>query len=179
MSKNLDQLEYQSLSLLNFTNIYLATKMNFYKLNLSQISKLTENLLFRNSVLNQEIEKLYPKHGENGSTEHILADSKPDQESSVLFDRCLEYSIDHEFVMKILWHRIYQEPLVMKFISMRHSNYATNLLLDHTTTTSNRQRNEHHSNGATATATSNSYFLIDDKIPIFPLMWTSFMILFF
>jgi len=100
----------------------LATKLNYYQLNSSTISKLTNNLLFRNVLLNHEIEILYPNH-EN------LIGTKFDEESSLLFDKCIENSVDQEFVVKILWHRIYSEPIAMKFISMRYSNYANNLHL--------------------------------------------------
>lgn len=89
---------------------------------MSLISKLTDNLLLRNSLLNQEIEILYPP------TEISLKGSKFDLESDQLLDKCIENLIvDHEFITKILWHRIYHEPLVMKFISMRHTNYANNI----------------------------------------------------
>lgn len=124
----------------------MATKVNYYKLNLGQISTLTENLLFRNRLLNQEIERIFPK------TEAAIIDSKFDLESNLLFDKCLEYSIDHEFIMKILWHRIYQEPIVMKFISMRHSNYANNSFAEN----EEQQSDE-------------SYFLIGNNFPVFPI----------
>lgn len=115
-------------------------------MNLGNISRLTENLLFRNSILNQEIERIFPKNEIN------IQDSKFDLESNLLFDKCLEYSIDHEFVMKILWHRVYQEPIVMKFISMRHSNYANNSFFE----------NEDKQN--------EEYFSIAKNIPVFPLI---------
>lgn len=88
-----------------------------------------------------------------------LSESKIDHDSNSLFDKCLEYSIDHEFVMKILWHRIYQEPIVMKFISMRHSNYANNLLFGDATNTGT----------AASTSAIGGYFLVNDTIPVFPL----------
>ncbi len=104
----------------SFDQLYLATKSNHYKLNARLILKLTDNLLFRNKVLNQEIEILYPNY-------ELILGSKHDSESDLLLDKCLENSIDHEFVLKVLWQHIYIEPIVMKFISMRYSNYATNL----------------------------------------------------
>lgn len=147
-------MEYQSLKLFNYDNIYLATKSNYYKLNSSLVSKLTENLLLRNSLLNQEIETIFPK------SEINIVDSKFDQESNSLFDKCLEYSIDHEFIMKVLWHRIYDEPIVMKFISMRHSNYANNLFF-----------NQHNSENRTdKNRIINNGFLLNDNIPVFPLI---------
>lgn len=109
-----------TLNLMNYDQIYLATKTNYYHLNGMTISKLTDNLLFRNTLLNHEIEILYPNR-EN------LVESHMDQESNTLFDKCIENAIDHDFVLKILWQRIYIEPIAMKFISMRYSNYANNL----------------------------------------------------
>ena len=50
-----------------------------------------------------------------------------DQDSNVLFDKCIENSVDYDFIVKVLWQRIYIEPIAMKFISMRYSNYANNL----------------------------------------------------
>jgi hypothetical protein len=104
----------------NLDQLYLATKSNYYRLNSRLILKLTDNLLFRNSVLNQEIEILYPNY-------ELIEGSKADMESNELLDKCLENSIDHEFILKILWHHIYVEPIIMKFISMRYSNFASNL----------------------------------------------------
>jgi hypothetical protein len=123
------------------------------------IGKLTENLLFRNSLLNQEIEIMFPKSDTTSQQPPCtsLADSKYDHESSVLFERCLEYALDHELMMKILWHRIYDEPLVMKFISMRHSNYANNVYFN-------------HSIAAASTDQTNKHFLLTDSIPFFPLV---------
>jgi hypothetical protein len=104
----------------NLDQLYLATKTNYYKLNSRLILKLTDNLLFRNSVLNQEIEILYPNY-------ELIEGSKVDMDSNRLLDRCLENSVDNEFILKILWHHIYVEPIIMKFISMRYSNFASNL----------------------------------------------------
>jgi hypothetical protein len=109
-------------NLFAYDQIFLATKINYYKLNTELTAKLTENLLFKNKILNQEIEILYPNH-------ETLTEAKSYRESNLLFDKCLENSITFEFIMKILWHRIYLEPIVMKFISMRYSNYANNLYL--------------------------------------------------
>lgn len=109
-----------SLSLFNYDNIYLATKTNWYRLNLNQIEKLTENLLFKNTILNQELEILYP--AAEGKPE-VLTSSKSHVDSNYLFEKCLENWIDQDFVMKIMWHRVYEEPIVMRFISLRQSNY--------------------------------------------------------
>ncbi|CAF1020320.1 unnamed protein product [Brachionus calyciflorus] len=60
-----------------------------------------------------------------------LNESKYDQESDALFNQCVENEImDHDFITRILWHRIYDEPIVMKFISMRQSNFANNQYLN-------------------------------------------------
>jgi len=106
-------------SLFSCDQMFLATKLNYYKLNTDLTSKLTKNLLYKNKILNQEIEILYPNHEKLNESKYYLA-------SDILLDKCLENSINFEFVMKILWHRIYLEPIVMKFISMRYSNYANN-----------------------------------------------------
>ena len=111
-----------SASFFNFDQIFLATKTNFYQLNPASIAKLTENLLYRNKLLNHEIEMLFPTQG-------TLNRAKHDHDSNVLLDKCLENGFDHEFVLKTLWHRVYNEPIVMKFISMRYSNYMNNLNL--------------------------------------------------
>ncbi len=100
--------------------IFLATKTCSYMLNLGQISKLSENLLFKNNVLNQELEILFPQFCQDLSK---ILDTRNDRESNDLFDKCLEHLIDSDFIMKCLWHRIYDEQIVMRFISMRHSNY--------------------------------------------------------
>jgi hypothetical protein len=110
--------------LFNFEQIFLATKSNFYQLNFALISKLTEDLLFRNLILQQELELLF------ANPKETLIDTRFDKQSNMLLEKCLENSIDHEFVLKILWHRIYQEPFVMKFISMRYSNYSSNLFAE-------------------------------------------------
>ena len=103
--------------LTNYDKIYLATKTNYYKLNVPAITKLTENLLFqRSSILNEEIEILYPNKEE-------FMNSTVDNESSLLFDKCIECAIDCEIVVKILWQRIYSEQIAMKFISIRFANY--------------------------------------------------------
>ena len=116
MNSNLDNhLE----NLFTCDQMFLATKLNYYKLNSELTSKLTENLLYKNKILYQEIEILYPNHDKLKETKYYYA-------SDVLLDKCLENSINFDFVMKILWHRIYLEPIVMKFISMRYSNYANN-----------------------------------------------------
>jgi hypothetical protein len=128
--------------------IYLATKSYPYRLNLYEIERLTDRLLFKNAILNQELEILYPKLVSLIDAEIQVKDSTKlstlDSKSSLLFDECLEknadetvsnleqpshvsinqvQSIDQDFVMRILWHRVYTEPLVMKFISLRQSNY--------------------------------------------------------
>lgn len=115
------RLNYESFNNIFYEKLFLATKSHVYKLNIDQINKLTENLLFRNSLLNREIETLYSRNEINLNT------SIHNTESNHLFDKCLQYSLSHEFIMKILWHRIYDEPLVMKFISMRYSNYVSNV----------------------------------------------------
>lgn len=110
-----------NLDAFNYENIFLATKLNYYQFNSANIIRLTENLLYRNRLLNQEIDILYPNQGNLNRAKH-------DNESNVLMDKCLENQIDHEFILKTLWQRIYNEPVVMKFISMRYSNYANNLV---------------------------------------------------
>ena len=120
---------------MNFDKIYLATKLNYYQLNSSAISKLTNDLLFRNALLNYEIDILYPNR-EN------LIGTKFDEESSLLFDKCIENSVDQDYIVKILWHRIYSEPVAMKFISMRYSNYANNLHLASIGNRSNQTNNQ-------------------------------------
>jgi hypothetical protein len=100
----------------NYNKIYLATKANYYKLNMANISKLTDNLLFKSSFLKEEIEILYPNKAD-------FSQSKLDKDSNLLFDRCIESSLDHEIIVKILWNRIYVEQLAMKFISLRYSSY--------------------------------------------------------
>lgn len=119
---NFDDGEFKisAFDFMNYDQIYLATKMSYYQLNGLTISRLTNNLLFRNALLNHEIELLYPNR-------ESLVDSKMDQDSNVLFDKCIENSVDYDFIVKVLWQRIYIEPIAMKFISMRYSNYANNL----------------------------------------------------
>ena len=65
-------------------------------------------------MLNQEIEILFSKRLVN-----II-------EQDELFETCLESLISHDFILSILWKRVYVDPIVMKFISLRYSNYATN-----------------------------------------------------
>ena len=55
-----------SFDLMNYDQIYLATKSNYYQFNSLTISKLTSDLLFRNALLNHEIELLYPNR------EHLI-----------------------------------------------------------------------------------------------------------
>ena len=112
---------YSSFNLMNYDQIYLATKSNYYQLNTNQISQLTKNLLFKNALLNQELEILYPEIYDH------LNNSSYDKASNILMDNCIENEFDHDFIVKILWQRIYIEPIAMKFISMRYSNYANNL----------------------------------------------------
>ncbi|RNA00573.1 hypothetical protein BpHYR1_053079 [Brachionus plicatilis] len=104
-------------------NIFLATVTNYYMLDQDQINKLVDNLLFKNSIINQEIEVLFNDVKNLNETLFM-------KESDELFDKCIKNSIiDHDLIVRILWHRIYQEPLVMKFISMRHSNFANDSYL--------------------------------------------------
>lgn len=65
-------------------------------------------------MLQFEINNLFPNRHSNLNT-----DVEPDE----LLNQCLEYAIDYEFIMAILWDRIYTEPFVMKFISLRNSNH--------------------------------------------------------
>ena len=139
-------LENQLEGLFAYDQIFLATKLNQYRLNTELTAKLTENLLFKNKILNQEIEILYPSH-------ETLTHSKNYTDSDALLDKCLENSITFEFIMKIMWHRIYLEPIVMKFISMRYSNYANNVYL---------------SGGRVLPQVAGSNWL--DQIPFFPFV---------
>ncbi len=102
----------------NYDKIYLATKTSFYKLNAPAISKLTENLLFKSSsLLNEETELLYPNKEE-------FINSNTDNESNMLFEECIDFSIDSEVVLTIIWQRIYFEQTAMRFISVRFANYS-------------------------------------------------------
>ena len=95
-----NEFKIAAFDLMNYDQIYLATKMNYYQLNGLTISKLTKNLLFRNTLLNHEIEILYPNR-------ETLLGSQFDRNSDELFDKCIENSIDYDFIVKILWQRIY------------------------------------------------------------------------
>lgn len=98
----------------------MATCNNYYLLVKEEIDKLTENLLYKNAVINQEIEVLFHEVKNLNESDYM-------KDSEDLFEHCVKNSIiDHDFILRILWHRIYDEPLVMKFISMRHSNFANN-----------------------------------------------------
>ena len=115
-------------SVFNYDRIYLATKRNFYRLNLNQIGRLTDNLLTKNGILNQELEVLFPLDiepllgGESNSV--VVRLNKSQAESNELFERCVELGlIEAELVVRIMWHRVYTEPLAMKFLSLRQSNY--------------------------------------------------------
>jgi hypothetical protein len=66
--------------------IYLATKQSHYRLNVPDIDKLTENLLFKNRILNQELEILFPSS----------VNTYYEAMSSALFDECLEKSENNE-----------------------------------------------------------------------------------
>lgn len=104
-------------------NIFLATANSYYQLDEQEINKLCLNLLYRSPLINQEIEVLFHQVKNLNETVHY-------KESDELFDSCVKNSIiDHDFIIRILWHRIYDEQLVMKFISMRHSNFANNRYL--------------------------------------------------
>lgn len=104
-------------------NIFLATTNSYYLLDKQEIDKLCENLLYRNSLINQELEVLFHEVKNLDETVYM-------KESDDLFNSCVKNSIiDHDFIIRILWHRIYDEPQVMKFISMRHSNFANNSYL--------------------------------------------------
>jgi hypothetical protein len=143
-------------SLINYDQIYLATKSNYYRLNSDNIDKLTENLLYRNSLLNQELEALYPNQND-------IARAKYDQESTRLFDKCIQNSIDSEFILKILWHRIYVDLIVMRFISMRYSNYSNNL-----SAIGSSNANKPNSNQPKLVNQNNE--LANDSIPFFPFI---------
>lgn len=66
-------------------------------------------------MLQFEIDNLFPNKVSDANTE-----AEPDE----MLEQCLEYAIDYEFIMGILWNRIYTEPFVMKFISLRNSNHV-------------------------------------------------------
>lgn len=104
----------------NFDKLYLATKTNFYQINSRSISGLTENLLFKNNQLSQELQDIYSK------SEKELSRSKADIESNNLFQICIENSIDYQYILRILWNRIYTDTIAMRFISIKRYDYSDN-----------------------------------------------------
>lgn len=108
-----------TLSITNYDQIFLATRTNYYKFNTAMINELVENLMFKdNSILSDEINMLYPNKLD-------FFHSDADSQSSLLFDRCIESTVDHDILVKILWQRIYCDKSAMKFISMRYASYRS------------------------------------------------------
>lgn len=119
-SKNL--IAATSLSYFDYKTLFLATKLAYFKLNEPSINRLINSLLTMNAILNHEIDMLFSNNtSTNQNTSNI-------NKSDDLLETCIENSIDYDFIMAILWNRIHYEPLVMKFISLRYSNYATNVV---------------------------------------------------
>jgi hypothetical protein len=102
-----------TLNLLSTGKIFLSTKSSKFKINSHQIDQLINLTLSKNVFLSKELEILFSKDTQtqfNNDKYYLLQDS-------------LKYSIDYEFIMNLLWKTIYDEPIVMKFISLRNSNY--------------------------------------------------------
>jgi hypothetical protein len=109
-----------SLNYLNYKTIFLATKLSYFRLNENNINELINSLLTINPILNNELQMLFDNNIRFHSTDD---NSEPDR----ILEICIENSIDYDFIINVLWNRIHNEPLVMKFISLRYSNYSTNI----------------------------------------------------
>ena len=125
-----------SLNYLNYKTIFLATKLSYFCLNEQRINEIVNQLLTLNPLLNNEMLLLF----DNKIRLHSNSDqSDPDK----LLETCLENSIDYDFIINVLWNRIHSEPLVMKFISLRYSNYSTYNLRNNLSQPHDPQRGDH------------------------------------
>lgn len=101
-----------TLNLISTGKIFLSTKSSKFKINSHQIEQLINLTLSKNIFLSKELDILFS-----------LDTIQTFNNTNYLLQDCLKYSIDYEFIMNLLWKRIYDEPIVMKFISLRNSNY--------------------------------------------------------
>ena len=125
-----------SLNYLNYKTLFLATKLSYFVLNEKRINELINSLLTLNPLLNNEIQLLF----DNSVRLHKIVDySEPDR----LLEICLEHLVDYEFIINVLWNRIHHEPLVMKFISLRYSNYSTYNIRNNLSQPYDPQQGEH------------------------------------
>ena len=125
-----------SLNYLNYKTIFLATKLSYFCLNETKVNELVNRLLTLNPLLNNEIAILF----DNSIRLHSNMDrSEPDK----LLEICLENSIDYDLIINVLWNRIHTEPIVMKFISLRYSNYSTYNLRNNLSQPHDPQQGDH------------------------------------